>query len=341
LVENLRGERDKTLADLNNQQKKKFNDLKEKYERLETKLKDLKTSNNEKMNDYDNKINTLNEELKEQRDSNETLKDRLFKAEIEGQNNLNKESILNQALEKNNELLHKIEKLESSVNELFKSNENYKQQVLNLTKETDAITETRKKITKLEGLNANMEKTNRELTDAINSLKDEKNKLEKELSTLPSLKFKIKELEEELQKSIKNNDKKEDISKEETRTNSVLPPIPNNTPTPLVVTGGPPILGGGPPILGGGPPPPLIGGGPPILGGPPPPPLFGSGPPPLMGNQNQVPLKAMWKGPKPDKELRTFNWDKLPPKLFKTTIFNDLDVNAVNIESEMEIYRSC
>jgi len=97
------------------------------------------------MNDYDNKINTLNEELKEQRDSNETLKDRLFKAEIEGQNNLNKESILNQALEKNNELLHKIEKLESSVNELFKSNENYKQQVLNLTKETDAITETRKK----------------------------------------------------------------------------------------------------------------------------------------------------------------------------------------------------
>jgi dishevelled associated activator of morphogenesis len=105
-----------------------------------------------------------------------------------------------------------------------------------------------------------------------------------------------------------------------------LPPPPPLMPG----MGGPPPPppppgsdGGGPP-----PPPPPPGGGPP---GPPPPPGAppppGGGPPPPPGAPaapGMPAAAAAFKGPKPNVDMKNFNWTKIPNAKIKGTIFADL-----------------
>lgn len=94
--------------------------------------------------------------------------------------------------------------------------------------------------------------------------------------------------------------------------------------------GGPPPP---PPGMGGPPPPPGMGGPPPPPGmrGPPMPAMRGvppGGPPPMMP-QNL--------GPKPNKKMKPFHWNKLRGNLAESTLFNAMKPTEVKIEfSELE-----
>nr|XP_053627199.1 uncharacterized protein LOC128684895 isoform X2 [Cherax quadricarinatus]XP_053627200.1 uncharacterized protein LOC128684895 isoform X2 [Cherax quadricarinatus] len=87
----------------------------------------------------------------------------------------------------------------------------------------------------------------------------------------------------------------------------------------------PPMMNGGPP-----PPPPMMRGGPPppppmMKGGPPPPPPMmngGAPPPPPQSNKLNRPAKQI---PKSATQLRAFNWSKMPDSRVTGTIFATLD----------------
>jgi len=265
--------------------------------------------------------------------------------------------LLNELKLKNSEYVKTIQSNSKQIEELNMSIESQKEQLKLISKETDQIIDTRKKLTKLEIANTNMEKSISELSSEKNDLinqnrkmSEESQRMERDLTELSRFKTAYPKLESEnieLNRRIRileemkngtvsqlgsNEIKKETIDNapivnsprtEDTNTITTLPPIESTSKPPPAE---PPIniqtapIPPGPPIGIRGPP------GPPPLGprgGPPGPP----GPPPL----GQLGPKIIWEGPKPIVTMKPFNWDRMIPTKIVNTIFSEIKLNEVTI----------
>ncbi|XP_042867935.1 disheveled-associated activator of morphogenesis 2-like [Penaeus japonicus] len=209
------------------------------------------------------------------------------------------------------------------------------------------LTESRRKITKLEGdfadvvtdLNRKEQelfKTTQEKDELGQTLQQVRSQLEGEVRALAEAQQGKAELEarvaqltrqmQELAAGALSDDVKATIASTKDAGDAPKgapcpppppPPMLNGAPPPPP----PPMMNGGPP-----PPPPMLKGGPPpppmMNGGPPPPPPGPGGPPPPPQAKSTRPAKQI---PKSATQLRAFNWAKMPDSRVSGTIFASLD----------------
>lgn len=209
------------------------------------------------------------------------------------------------------------------------------------------LTESRRKITKLEGdfadvvtdLNRKEQelfKTSQEKDELAQTLQQVRSQLEGEVRAVAEAQQAKAELEaraaqltrqmQELAAGALSDDAKASIASAKDTGDAPRgapcpppppPPMLNGAPPPPP----PPMMNGGPP-----PPPPLLKGGPPpppmMNGGPPPPPPGPGGPPPPPQAKPARPAKQI---PKSATQLRAFNWSKMPDSRVSGTIFATLD----------------
>nr|XP_045619347.1 disheveled-associated activator of morphogenesis 1-like isoform X1 [Procambarus clarkii] len=205
------------------------------------------------------------------------------------------------------------------------------------------LTESRKKITKLEGefsdVVTDLNRKEQELFSACQekeelsqTLAQVRGQLESEVRAGSEAQQRNSELDTRIQSLTRqiqelvagsiSDDVKATIASAKALQDGILKGAPCPPPPP------PPMMNGGPP-----PPPPMMNGAPPppppmMKGGPPPPPPMMNGgppggpPPPPNSNKLNKPSKQI---PKSANQLRAFNWSKMPDSRVTGTIFATLD----------------
>eukprot|EP01129_Flabellula_baltica_P010174 TRINITY_DN426_c0_g1_i1.p1 TRINITY_DN426_c0_g1~~TRINITY_DN426_c0_g1_i1.p1 ORF type:complete len:1979 (+),score=647.08 TRINITY_DN426_c0_g1_i1:38-5974(+) len=324
-----------------------YNALRAKYELLSFKSVEDTEALEAKLEESRAEVRSLLEELDETKAEVEMAESSTKKYKIEVKKNTKLQELLSSQKDKNTELVKQISELETEVQGLQQIKEELEEQMETLEQGGDNY-ESRKLIGELKHENEQLKEEIEKLKDQIKNLQEDKSILEKDLADLSKLATRQPQLEQEI------NDLKTQLKELESRPREV-PPVKNDSapeaketkpeaPAPFVpvaVVAPPPPPGIGlpppPPGIGVPPPPPGIGlpPPPPGIGIPPPPPGLGGIPPPPGGlGMPGMGAKQFWRGPKPTIKVKQFNWSKIPARKLTTTIFNELDPNAVNLDSD-------